>query len=88
MLRVSDIAELDAGKIGTIVFPVPDDLTSMELTVAPDQGYWKGGKFVFSIKVPDMYPHEPPKVRRALARNTTSLHAERRQERYLRSGAA
>ena len=43
-------------------FPNPDDLTSMEFTVAPDQGYWAGGKYTFSIKVPDLYPHEPPKV--------------------------
>ena len=35
----------------------------MELNVSPDQGYWKGATFKFSIKVPDMYPHEPPKVR-------------------------
>lgn len=58
-----DIAELDVGKVGKIEFPVASDLTSMELTVSPDQGLWKGGKFTFSIKVPDMYPHEPPKVR-------------------------
>jgi integrase len=34
----------------------------MLLTVSPDQGLWAGGRFAFTIKVPDMYPHEPPKV--------------------------
>ena len=34
----------------------------MQLTVKPDTGKWRGGKFVFTIRVPDMYPHEPPKV--------------------------
>jgi len=34
----------------------------MVLTIKPDQGLWAGGTFAFSIKVPDMYPHEPPKV--------------------------
>lgn len=57
-----DIAELDAGKIGSVTWPVPEDLTNMELTVTPDVGLWKGATFKFSIKVPDMYPHEPPKV--------------------------
>ena len=59
----ADIAELDAGRVGRVTFPVPSDLTSMELTLSPDQGLWSGGSFTFSIKVPDMYPHEPPKVR-------------------------
>ena len=58
----ADIAELDAGRVGKVTFPVPDDVTSMELAVSPDQGLWKGATFKFSIKVPDMYPHEPPKV--------------------------
>ena len=30
--------------------------------VAP-QGFYKGGQFVFSFKVPQAYPHEPPKVK-------------------------
>ena len=34
----------------------------MILKVSPDQGLWKGATFEFSIKVPDMYPHDPPKV--------------------------
>ena len=60
--RGADIAELDAGRVGKVTFPVPEDLTNMELMVSPDQGLWKGASFKFSIRVPDMYPHEPPKV--------------------------
>ena len=26
------------------------------------QGYWRGGTFPFSIKIPNAYPHEAPKV--------------------------
>lgn len=63
MERMSaDIAELDAGKIGHVQWPEASDLTNMLLDVVPDQGLWKGAKYQFSIKVPDMYPHEPPKV--------------------------
>ncbi|XP_038639652.1 NEDD8-conjugating enzyme Ubc12 [Scyliorhinus canicula] len=28
-----------------------------------DQGFYKGGKFVFSFKVGQGYPHDPPKVK-------------------------
>jgi ubiquitin-conjugating enzyme E2 M len=48
--------------VGAVTFADPADLTSMLLTVKPDQGLWAGGTFAFTIKVPDMYPHEPPKV--------------------------
>ena len=30
-------------------------LHSFQLTVAPEEGYWRGGKFVFSIYVPEDY---------------------------------
>jgi ubiquitin-protein ligase len=64
----ADIAELDAGKVGHVVFPRPDDLMNMEVTLKPDQGMWKGGTFKFTIAVPDAYPHDPPKVRPVRAR--------------------
>jgi ubiquitin-conjugating enzyme E2 M len=47
----ADIAELDAGSVGKLTWPRPDDLTDMELTVTPDQGLWKGAAFKFTIKV-------------------------------------
>ncbi len=56
------MAELDGGKVGKVTFPDPKDLTQMTLRVSPDQGLWRGATFEFSIRVPDMYPHEPPKV--------------------------
>jgi ubiquitin-conjugating enzyme E2 M len=58
----ADIAELDAGRIGKVTWPEPSDLTNMLVDVTPDQGLWRGATFAFSIKVPEMYPHEPPKV--------------------------
>jgi ubiquitin-conjugating enzyme E2 M len=48
--------------VGHVVFPRPDDLMNMEVTLKPDQGLWKGGTFKFTIAVPDAYPHDPPKV--------------------------
>lgn len=58
----ADIAELDTGEIGSMSWPDPSDITAMVYTVKPDTGLWAGGTFKFSIKIPAMYPHEPPKV--------------------------
>jgi len=58
----ADITELDAGSVGRVSWPDPAKLTFMKLSVTPDKGLWAGATFVFSIAVPDMYPHEPPKV--------------------------
>ena len=33
------------------------------LTMMCCQGFYKGGKFTFSFKVSQNYPHEPPKVK-------------------------
>lgn len=57
-----DISELDAGRVGLVEWPDRTDLTSMVLTIKPEQGMWKGGIFQFSINTPAMYPHDPPKV--------------------------
>ena len=43
-------------------FENPDDLLNFKLYLCPDEGYYKGGKFIFSFKVGNNYPHEPPKV--------------------------
>lgn len=40
-----------------------DKLLNFVVTIAPDEGYYKGGKFVFTFTVPALYPHEPPKVK-------------------------
>jgi ubiquitin-conjugating enzyme E2 M len=44
--------------------PDPDgDLLNFKIIICPDEGFYKGGKFVFSFKVSQNYPHEPPKVK-------------------------
>lgn len=58
----TDIAELDAGTIAEVKFPDPNNLTQFEVDVKPDSGYWAGARYTFSFKIPDSYPHEPPKV--------------------------
>ncbi|KAJ1254780.1 hypothetical protein BS78_K326500 [Paspalum vaginatum] len=59
-----DIAELNLPKTTKITFPNgKDDLMNFEATIKPDEGYYVGGKFVFTFQVPPAYPHEAPKVK-------------------------
>ena len=57
-----DIAELDAGDVASVEFPNPKDLTSFNVFVKPDQGYWKGARYHFTFTIPADYPHTPPTV--------------------------
>lgn len=57
-----DIADLNTGRIATVTFPNPNDLTSFRVSVAPESGIWQGATYEFSFDIPSAYPHEPPKV--------------------------
>ncbi|KAI9099736.1 ubiquitin-conjugating enzyme/RWD-like protein [Phlyctochytrium arcticum] len=58
-----DLAELDKlPNTMTMTFPDPNDVFNFELTIRPDEGFYKGGVFRFSFKINTSYPHEPPKV--------------------------
>ena len=35
---------------------------NFKVYIMPDEGYWAGGRFQFSISIPANYPHEAPKV--------------------------
>ncbi|NXJ72637.1 UBC12 enzyme, partial [Rostratula benghalensis] len=58
-----DINELNLPKTCEIDFSDQDDLLHFRLLICPDEGFYKGGKFVFSFKVGQGYPHDPPKVK-------------------------
>lgn len=58
----TDIADLDGGAVAQVDFPNPNDLTNFNVTVSPDSGFWSGAKYLFTIAIPALYPHEPPKV--------------------------
>ncbi|NXD18527.1 UBC12 enzyme, partial [Nothocercus nigrocapillus] len=60
---VPDINELNLPKTCEIDFSDQDDLLHFRLLICPDEGFYKGGKFVFSFKVGQGYPHDPPKVK-------------------------
>lgn len=58
-----DVNELDIPPSMQVSFPDPDDLMTFNLTMAPEEGYYRTGSFDFSVKVPEDYPHKPPKVK-------------------------
>lgn len=57
-----DIAELDGGKVVEIEFPNPNDLTTFNVNITPDTGYWAHATYNFTFTIPPHYPHSPPKV--------------------------
>ncbi|CAM8926554.1 unnamed protein product [Rhodiola kirilowii] len=59
-----DISELNLPKTCNISFPNgQDDLMNFEVTIRPDEGYYRGGMFLFTFQVPSIYPHQAPKVK-------------------------
>lgn len=46
-----DLNELNLPKTCSTEFPDPDDLLNFKLIICPDEGFYRGGRFVFSFKV-------------------------------------
>lgn len=46
----------------SIKFDDIDDLRELTVTVQPDEGYWKDGRFVFDLLIPSEYNVKPPVV--------------------------
>lgn len=58
-----DLADLDElPSTMNFVTPNPMDFFKHELTIKPDEGYYKNGSFHFTFQFNTNYPHEPPKV--------------------------
>lgn len=47
----------------SVHFEDVDDFRKFSLTVKPDEGFWKSGKFVFHIHIPSEYNVKPPVVK-------------------------
>jgi len=63
-LRVQkDLADLSLGSTMRTNFPNPDDILNFILTIDPDEGMYKGGRFTFTFAVNQNFPHDPPKVK-------------------------
>jgi len=63
-LRVQkDLSELSLGTTMKTDFPNPDDILNFTLTIEPDEGMYKGGRFNFNFAINQNFPHDPPKVK-------------------------
>lgn len=58
-----DLSELSLGSTMKTDFPDADDILNFILTIEPDEGMYKGGRFMFDFAINQSFPHEPPKVR-------------------------
>jgi len=63
-LLVREVQEMESTLPRTcrVHFDDPNKLHSFVLFVSPDEGYWAGGRFRFSVDVPDDYNIVPPRV--------------------------
>lgn len=43
-------------------FPDPDDILNFTLTIEPDEGMYRDGRFTFTFSINQNFPHDPPKV--------------------------
>lgn len=62
MKEMTELSKLNLGDAAKIVWPDPDVITKMRVTISPEKHYWAGASYDFSIEVTSDYPHEPPKV--------------------------
>jgi len=52
----------DFGTVATIEFPDQNNFKTFRVFLTPEEGYWVGAKYQFTLSFPDDYPHKPPKV--------------------------
>ncbi|XP_022242911.1 NEDD8-conjugating enzyme UBE2F-like isoform X3 [Limulus polyphemus] len=64
-LLVKEIQEMELTLPATcrVNFENPNELHKFDLNVSPDEGYWQGGKFHFTIDIPEDYNMVPPIVK-------------------------
>jgi len=58
-----DLSELALPSTMKTDFPDPDDTLNFTLTIEPDEGMYKGGRFHFTFAISQGFPHEAPKVK-------------------------
>jgi ubiquitin-protein ligase len=59
----ADLSELSLPSTMKTDFPDPDDTLNFTLTIEPDEGMYKGGRFHFTFAISQGFPHEAPKVK-------------------------
>jgi len=55
------LQSFDDGQI-QVEFPNDDDLTQVRVVLLPNSGLYEGGRFVFSVQLPEDYPESAPSI--------------------------
>lgn len=58
-----DVTELDLPRGIKVSFPNPSDIFRFDLTIIPQENYYKGGHFNFQVEINNNFPIEPPKIK-------------------------
>lgn len=58
-----DFRELSLHEFVSMSQPNPADVMNYKIMIKPDDGYYRGGRFSFDLRIPNTYPHEPPKLK-------------------------
>lgn len=58
-----DLTELDLPNSIKLNFPDPSNLYVFNLSIIPQEGYYKQGKFNFKVDISNDFPITPPKIR-------------------------
>jgi len=59
----TELSELELPTSCKIEFPDSNDLMKFNVSICPDEGYWKSATYKFSFTIKPMYPHDAPKVK-------------------------
>ena len=59
----TELSELELPRQVKIVFADKSDLMNFQVSLSPDEGYWRGGCFIFRFSIRPLYPHDAPKVK-------------------------
>ncbi|EGW31223.1 uncharacterized protein SPAPADRAFT_61798 [Spathaspora passalidarum NRRL Y-27907] len=58
-----DITELDLPHTIKVQFPDPSNFFTFNLTITPQQGYYRSGHFHFKVDINNNFPIDPPKIK-------------------------
>jgi ubiquitin-conjugating enzyme E2 M len=58
----TDLDQMEEIPGAKLSVPDPDNPLRFQVTITPDDGFWKRGVYQFNMVVPLPYPVEPPKV--------------------------
>ena len=61
-IHLPDLSELSLGSTMKLDFPDADDILNFVLTIEPDEGLYRDGRFTFAFTINQNFPHDPPKV--------------------------